>query len=106
MRWQVVKTVSWQCRRNLHVTKALEDKSLKVGIVGMGHVGNAVCHNLLRKGYTVTAINDIKTENCKGYPQSIEIKGTAREVAEVSDVVVSGLAIIFRRFSGFVNLHQ
>ena len=106
MRWQVVKTVSWQCRRNLHVTKALEDKSLKVGIVGMGHVGNAVCHNLLRKGYTVTAINDIKTENCKGYPQSIEIKGTAREVAEVSDVVVSGLAIIFRRFSGSVNTHQ
>ena len=27
--------------------------------MGMGHVGNAVCHNLLRKGYKVTAINDI-----------------------------------------------
>eukprot|EP00093_Oithona_nana_P001212 01212.XXX_4016_2589_1 [CDS] Oithona nana genome sequencing. len=89
---QVIKTVSWQSqRRNLHVTKVLGDKSLGVGIVGMGHVGNAVCHNLLRKGYKVTAINDIKTENCQGYPETIQIKETAREVAEISDVVVSGL---------------
>ena len=57
----------------------------------MGHVGNAVCHNLLRKGYKVTAINDIKTENCQGYPETIQIKETAREVAEISDVVVSGI---------------
>ena len=62
----------------------------KVGIVGMGHVGNAVCHNLLRKGYTVTAITDIKPDNCKGFPESIAVKGTAREVAELSDIVVSG----------------
>ena len=62
----------------------------KVGIVGMGHVGNAVCHNLLRNGYKVTAITDIKPENCKGYPDSIAVKGSAREVAEVSDIVVSG----------------
>lgn len=88
---QVIKTVSWQSQRNLHVTKVLGDKSLGVGIVGMGHVGNAVCHNLLRKGYNVTAINDIKTENCQGYPETIQIKETAREVAEISDVVVSGI---------------
>ena len=56
----------------------------------MGHVGNAVCHNLLRKGYTVTAITDIKPDNCKGFPESIAVKGTAREVAELSDIVVSG----------------
>ena len=93
---QVLKTVSWQSqRRNLHVTKVLGDKSLGVGIVGMGHVGNAVCHNLLRKGYKVTAINDIKTENCQGYPETIQIKETAREVAEISDVVVSGKNRVF-----------
>ena len=56
----------------------------------MGHVGNAVCHNLLRKGYTVTAITDIKPDNCKGFPESIAVKGTAREVAELCDIVVSG----------------
>ena len=56
----------------------------------MGHVGNAVCNNLLRKGYIVTAMNDIKPENCRGFPDSIAVKNTAREVAEMSDIVVSG----------------
>ena len=59
-------------------------------LIGMGHVGNAVCNNLLRKGYNVTAMNDIKTENCRGFPDSIAVKNTAREVAEMSDIVVSG----------------
>ena len=45
---------------------------------------------MLRNGYTVTAMNDIKAENCKGFPESIAIKNTAREVAEMSDIVVSG----------------
>ena len=94
--WQLIKSLSvksfqqQQCwRRNFHVTKAVTE-NLKVGIVGMGHVGNAVCHNLLRKGYTVTAITDIKEDNCKGYPNAIAIKKSAREVAEMSDIVVSG----------------
>lgn len=56
----------------------------------MGHVGNAVCHNLLRNGYQVAAITDIKAEKCQGFPSSIAVKGSAREVAEVSDIVVSG----------------
>ena len=81
-----------QLCRNFHVTKIVNNGA-KVGIVGMGHVGNAVCHNLLRKGYTVTAITDIKPDNCKGYPESIAIKGSGREVAEMSDIVVSGTYI-------------
>ena len=56
----------------------------------MGHVGNAVCNNLLRKGYTVPAMNDINAKNCKGFPETIAVKKTAREVAEMSDIVVSG----------------
>ena len=56
----------------------------------MGHVGNAVLHNLLRNGHTVTAITDIKADNCKGFPENIAVKGSAREVAEMSDIVVSG----------------
>ena len=74
----------------LHIYYLQCNNGTKVGIVGMGHVGNAVCHNLLRKGYTVTAITDIKPDNCKGFPESIAVKGTAREVAELSDIVVSG----------------
>ena len=84
----IIKTFQNQCR-NFHVTKIVQNDT-KVGIVGMGHVGNAVCNNLLRKGYTVTAITDIKPDNCKGYPESIAVKGSAREVAEMSDIVVSG----------------
>ena len=61
----------------------------------MGHVGNAVCNNLLRKGYTVTAMNDIKMENCRGFPDSIAVKNTAREVAEMSDIVVSGILFMY-----------
>ena len=60
----------------------------------MGHVGNAVCNNLLRKGYIVTAMNDIKPENCRGFPDSIAVKNTAREVAEMSDIVVSGILYV------------
>ncbi len=56
----------------------------------MGHVGNAVCHNLLRKGYAVTAITDVNPEKCKGYPAEIAVKKTAREVAELTDIVVTG----------------
>merc|ERR1719369_2412910 len=86
----IIKTLQHQCR-NFHVTKIAQNGTTKVGLVEMGHVGNAVCNNLLRKGYTVTAITDIKPDNCKGYPESIAVKGTAREVAEMSDIVVSGL---------------
>ena len=83
-----------QLCRNFHVTKIVNNGGAKIGIVGMGHVGNAVCNNLLRKGYTVTAITDIKPDNCKGYPESIAIKGSGREVAEMSDIVVSGTYLL------------
>ena len=44
----IIKTLQNQSR-NFHVTKIVQNDT-KVGLVGMGHVGNAVCHNLLRKG--------------------------------------------------------
>ena len=56
----------------------------------MFHIWKIENNNLLRKGYNVTAMNDIKTENCRGFPDSIAVKNTAREVAEMSDIVVSG----------------
>ena len=75
--------------RGLHVTKVVE-KGPTVGLVGMGHVGKAVCNNLLRNGYTVTAMTDIKPDNCNGFPDTIAVKSTAKEVAEMSEIVVSG----------------
>ena len=32
--------------------------------------------NLLKKGYVVTAMTDIKPDLCKGYPDSIKVKQT------------------------------
>ena len=56
----------------------------RVGLVGMGHVGEApsplstypgtaVAHNLLRKGFLVSAITDIKPELCHGFPSSVQV---------------------------------
>jgi len=63
----------------------------RIGIVGMGHVGTAVANNLLRKGFVVSAITDIKPELCQGYPQNIQVASTPKEVADASDVIVTGL---------------
>jgi hypothetical protein len=84
------------------------------------YLGQAVTNNLLRKGFNVTAITDIKPELCQGYPSSIQVRssqagvfmpiprrlkmsslllfqffllqvlGSAKAVAEQSDVIVSG----------------
>ena len=40
--------------------------------------------------FRVSAITDISKEKCQGYPGDVKVVGTAREVAEVSDVVVTG----------------
>lgn len=66
-------------------------RTKKIGIIGMGHVGTAVTKNLLRKEFNVTAITDIRPELCQGYPSSIQVAGSAREVAELADVIVTGL---------------
>merc|ERR1711962_832177 len=66
-------------------------KDKRVGLVGMGHVGTAVANNLLRKGFIVSAITDIKPELCKGFPESVAVVDSAKEVAERSDVIVTGL---------------
>ena len=53
--------------------------------------GKAVINNLMRDGYKVTAINDIDSTRCSGYPDTVAVAKCPREVAEMSDVIVSGL---------------
>ena len=60
---------------------------------GMGHVGTAVANNLLRKGFIVSAITDIKPELCQGFPESVAVVDSAKEVAEMSDVIVTGFCL-------------
>ena len=65
--------------RYLHVTSNLKT-SPKVGLVGMGHVGNAVCNNLLRKGFEITAMTDIKAQNCQGFPKEIKVSSICHRI--------------------------
>ena len=58
-------------------------------------LGDAVCKNLVRNGFNVTAMYDINLEKCKGYPADIEIKSSPREVAEASDIIVTGIVYTF-----------
>ena len=36
-------------------------------------IGTAVANNLMRKGFQVSAIMDIKPELCKGYPAEVKV---------------------------------
>ena len=53
-------------------------------------LGDAVLKNLQRNGFVVSTIYDIYPEKCKGYDPSIQIKSSPKEVAEESDVIISG----------------
>ncbi len=43
-------------------------------------IGQAVTNNLLRKGFNVTAITDIKPELCQGFPSSIQVRSSQEGV--------------------------
>ena len=54
-------------------------------------LGDAVCKNLLRNGFNVSAIYDIDLDKCKGYSADINIKSSPKEVAEESQIIISGI---------------
>ena len=56
-------------------------------------MGTAVANNLLRKGFLVSAITDIRPELCQGFPDSVKVVDSAKEVAELSDVIVTGIVV-------------
>ena len=76
--------------------------NIKSAVLGMGHVGTAVANNLLRKGFLVSAITDIRPELCQGFPDSVKVVDSAKEVAELSDVIVTGFFFL-SYFSTEVN---
>jgi len=81
------------CSNNIRLFSTTRDlgKNLRIGVIGMGHVGTAVTNNLLTKGFDVAAVTDIKPDLCTGYPASIQVVKTPAEVAQLADVVVTGL---------------
>ena len=67
-------------------------KSKKVGIIGLGNVGNALIKNLERTGYTVTSILDIDKERYVEFEDRAFSKpDNAKSLAEEVDIVFTGL---------------
>ena len=63
----------------------------RVGIIGIGNVGAAVAHNLLKSKQRLTSVYDVCPEALRTIPENITRAGSAREVAEMSDVVLTAL---------------
>ena len=55
--------------------------------------GDAVLKNLLRNGFTVSAVCDINPEKCTGYDPAVQVKSSPKDVAEESEIIISGIII-------------
>lgn len=74
-------------RHALYSTKAAQ----KIGIIGLGTVGAKVAKNLLKSGFTVSALHDTNPNAGKELPENIQRTKTPRELAEICDVVMTAL---------------
>ena len=63
----------------------------KIGIIGLGTVGSKVTTNLLKAGFTVSALHDCDASAGKHLPENIPRTKTPRELAEICDVVMTAL---------------
>ena len=60
----------------------------KIGIIGLGMLGNAVALHLLESGFKVTAYNRTKEKTSKLKDKGATIVSTPKEVAEKSELVI------------------
>jgi len=61
----------------------------KIGIIGLGILGNAVALHLLESGFKVTAYNRTKEKTSKLKDKGATIVSTPKEVAEKSELVIT-----------------
>ena len=60
----------------------------KIGIIGLGMLGNAVALHLLESGFKVTAYNRTKEKTSKLKDKGATVVSTPKEVAEKSELVI------------------
>ncbi|XP_045618258.1 2-hydroxy-3-oxopropionate reductase [Procambarus clarkii] len=70
---------------------ATATKATTLGVVGCGNVGQAVTHNLVRKGFRVVGAYDPDPARLADLPPGVPALSCAREVAEAAQVVITGL---------------
>ena len=67
-------------------------KTKKIGIIGLGNVGNALVKNLERTGYNVTSILDVDKERYTDFSdRDFSTPDSPRSLAEEVDIVFTGL---------------
>ena len=67
-------------------------KTKKVGVIGLGNVGNALIKNLERTGYTVSSILDVDKERYVEFEErAFSQPDNPKALAEEVDIVVTGL---------------
>jgi len=64
-------------------------KDLKIGIIGMGHVGNALIKNLQKQNFNVRSILDIDETKCQGF--SCNTAPNPRDLVSEVDIVITAL---------------
>lgn len=65
-------------------------KVARVGIVGLGNIGEAVAKNVLKNGYNLAAVCDLDTTKMNNYPEHMR-QGSLKKLTEETDVVVTAL---------------
>ena len=63
----------------------------KIGIIGLGNVGSTIAKNLLKSGFTVSALLDKNPAAGQDLPGDIPRPKTPRELAAMCDVVTTAL---------------
>ena len=81
-------------QRNFRNWKAYSTKSAQsqtIGIIGLGTVGEKVASNLLKAGFTVSALHDCDPKAGERLPGNIPRTKSPRELAEICNVVMTAL---------------
>ena len=82
---------NWKAGTAAYSTKSNRNK--KIGIIGLGTVGEKVATNLLKAGFTVSALHDCDPRAGEHLPENIPRTKTPRELAEICNVVMTALPL-------------
>jgi len=80
-----------QCHSLRMASDAAALKEKKIGVIGLGMVGNALVKNLKREGYNVTSILDTDTAKYSEFTSFSSPADNPKQLAEAVDVVFTAL---------------